>query len=73
VAFAVFTALWFGRLLRGLGAGRAARELNWAWCAGIVYSTVAIRQHVALDALAGAVLGAGVAWAHMRAMGPRPS
>ena len=71
VAFAVFTALWFGRLLRGLGAGRVARGLNWAWCAGIVYSTLAIRQHVALDALAGGILGAGVALAHMRAMGPR--
>jgi membrane-associated phospholipid phosphatase len=68
VAFAVFTALWMGRLLRELGAGRAARALNWLWCAGIAYSTVAVRQHVALDALAGAALGAAVAAAHLHLM-----
>jgi membrane-associated phospholipid phosphatase len=73
VAFAVFSALWLGRLLKGLGAGPAARALNWAWCAGIVFSTVAIRQHVVLDALAGGVLGAGAAWLHMRAAGDGPS
>lgn len=66
VAFAVFTAMGLGRILRGLGAGPAAQTANWVWCAGIVYSTVAIRQHVALDALAGAVLGAAVAFARRR-------
>jgi membrane-associated phospholipid phosphatase len=66
VAFAVFTAVWFGRLLRQMGAGRLLRTLNWAWCLGILYSTVATRQHVALDVLAGAVLGAAVAAAHRR-------
>jgi membrane-associated phospholipid phosphatase len=66
VAFAVFTAIWLARLLREMGAGGFARALNWTWCLGIVYSTVAIRQHVALDAIAGAALGAGVAAAHLR-------
>lgn len=66
VAFAVFTAVWFGRLLRQIGAGRALRSLNWLWCLGILYSTIAIRQHVALDVLAGAVLGALVAAVHLR-------
>lgn len=61
VAFAVFTAIWFGRLLRDAGAGGLVRALNWTWCVGIVYSTLALRQHVALDALAGAILGATVA------------
>ena len=60
-AFAVFTAIWLERLLRQLGAGRAVRAFNWLWCIGIVYSTVATRQHVSLDALAGAALGAAVA------------
>lgn len=68
VAFAVFTALWFERLLRLMDAGGGVRALSWIWCAGIVYSTIAIRQHVALDALAGAVLGALVAAAHLRVM-----
>jgi membrane-associated phospholipid phosphatase len=39
---------------------------NWLWCLGILYSTVAIRQHVALDVLAGAGLGAAVAVVHLR-------
>ena len=57
-AFAVFSALWFERILPSLGGGRIARLLNPLWAALIVYSTVATRQHVALDALFGAALGA---------------
>jgi hypothetical protein len=66
VAFAVFSAVWFERLLRLVGAGRLVRVLSWLWCLGIVYSTVATLQHVFLDALAGAALGAAVAWMHLR-------
>lgn len=57
VAFAVFTALVLGSQLRQLATGRVVRTLNWLWCAGIVYSTVATRQHVVLDVIAGAALG----------------
>jgi membrane-associated phospholipid phosphatase len=66
VAFAVFTALELARLLRGLGAGRAPRIANWLWCAGILYSTLATRQHVALDVAAGAVLGVIAGVMHRR-------
>jgi membrane-associated phospholipid phosphatase len=66
VAFAVFTAIWLRRLLREMGAGRLVRALNWLWCLGILYSTIAIRQHVAIDVLAGAVLGVIVAALHLR-------
>jgi hypothetical protein len=66
VAFAVFSAVWFARLLRQLDAGRFARAFNWIWCAGILYSTIATRQHVSLDVLAGEVLGVVVAAAHLR-------
>ncbi len=66
VAFAVFTASWFERLWRQMGAGRLVRALNWLWCLGILYSTIAIRQHVSLDVLAGTVLGATVALVHLR-------
>jgi membrane-associated phospholipid phosphatase len=69
VAFAVFTAFWFERLLREMNAGRTLRILNWVWALGIVYSTVAIGQHVVLDALAGILLGAAVAFAHLRILG----
>jgi membrane-associated phospholipid phosphatase len=58
VAFAVFTAILLGRLLRQMGAGRSVYALNWLWCVGILYSTVAIRQHVVLDVLAGTGVGA---------------
>jgi hypothetical protein len=66
VAFAVFTAIWLGRILRAIGAGGFVRALNWLWCLGIVFSTLATRQHVALDALSGAALGAVAACAHLR-------
>jgi membrane-associated phospholipid phosphatase len=69
VAFAVFSAVWFARLLRQMRAGRTLRTVNWLWCAGILYSTVAIRQHVVLDVLAGAALGVLVATAHVRWLG----
>jgi membrane-associated phospholipid phosphatase len=62
VAFAIFTALWLHRLLRELGVGGFVRALNWCWCAGILYSTVATKQHVVLDVVAGAALGLG-GWA----------
>jgi membrane-associated phospholipid phosphatase len=62
VAFAIFTALWLHRLLRELGVGGFIRVLNWCWCAGILYSTVATKQHVVLDVIAGVALGIG-GWA----------
>jgi membrane-associated phospholipid phosphatase len=66
VAFAVFTAIWLDRLRREMGAGSPVSALNWLWCLGIIYSTIAIRQHVALDVSAGAALGAIVAALHLR-------
>lgn len=58
VAFAVFAAIRIDRILREMGAGAVFFLVNWLWCAGIVYSTLATGQHVALDALGGAALGA---------------
>jgi membrane-associated phospholipid phosphatase len=72
VAFAVFTVLWLGRVLHETRAGMALGILNWVWCIGIVYSTLAIRQHVALDAFAGIILGAAVAALHMGLLRGRP-
>ncbi|HEX2853082.1 MAG TPA: phosphatase PAP2 family protein [Opitutaceae bacterium] len=57
VAFAVLTAIRLQRLLSEMGATLFVKAANWLWCVGIVYSTLATRQHVAFDALAGAVLG----------------
>jgi membrane-associated phospholipid phosphatase len=66
VAFAVFTAVWLNRLLQQMHAGKIVCAFNWLWCLGILYSTVAIRQHVVFDVLAGAGLGALVAVVHLR-------
>jgi len=70
VAFAVLTATELARLLREIGAGRAVRMANWLWCAGILYSTIATRQHVVLDVAAGALLAVlfalGLRWCRQR-------
>jgi membrane-associated phospholipid phosphatase len=61
VATALFSAIWLEALLAETGAGRVVRGANWLWCLGIVYSTMATKQHVAIDVLAGALLGFAVA------------
>lgn len=66
VATALFTALWLQRLLTSLKVPRWLRVINVLWLLLIVYSTLAIKQHVVLDAVAGAALGALFAWASMR-------
>jgi membrane-associated phospholipid phosphatase len=66
VAFAVFTALVLACHLRSLGAGTGPRIFNALWCAGIAWSTLATRQHVFLDAVGGAMLGAVFGWLFVR-------
>jgi membrane-associated phospholipid phosphatase len=62
-AFAVFSAMGIGRLLCQLGDRGLIRGLNWCWCLCILYSTLATRQHMAIDLIAGTVLGA--VWARL--------
>jgi membrane-associated phospholipid phosphatase len=57
VAVAIFTAVRIDQLLRTLRTPLQLRLLNAAWVTLIAYSTLAIKQHVALDVVAGAVLG----------------
>ena len=68
VAFAVFSAVWLERLLREMNAGAPLRLLNGLWCVGILYSTLATRQHVVIDVAAGIALGGLVAALHLRAL-----
>lgn len=70
VAFAIFTAVWLHRILREMASPRGLIVFNWLWCLGIVWSTLATRQHVMLDVLAGTLLGLAVAYVHVRAMRP---
>lgn len=61
VATAVFSAMWLHHVFTRLGAPGWVRLVNALWCIGISYSTVATRQHVAVDMWAGLALGAAVA------------
>jgi membrane-associated phospholipid phosphatase len=56
VASAVFSAVWLHRLLRQMGAPLWALAFNGLWGLLIMWSTMAIKQHVALDVLAGLLL-----------------
>ena len=66
VATAFFSGIWLHHLLRRFGGPLWIRLFNWTWCAGIIYSTMAIRQHVAVDVGAGLVLGGLAAWLSLR-------
>lgn len=66
VATAVFSAVWSHHLLRRFGVPPWILIFNWAWCIGIVYSTLATRQHVAVDVLAGLLLGMLAAYLSLR-------
>ena len=66
VATAVFSGIWLHHLLHRFGAPLWILIFNWAWCTGIVYSTMATRQHVAVDVLAGLVLGVPAAYLSLR-------
>lgn len=70
VAFAAFTALWLDRILRELRAPALLRPLNAFWCVAIAWSTIAIRQHVFLDVLAGAVMGTAFGLVSLRMARP---
>jgi len=66
VATAVFSAVWLHHWLGRLGASVPVVAASWLWCGLIVFSTVAIRQHVVLDVAAGLALGLAFAWASLR-------
>jgi membrane-associated phospholipid phosphatase len=58
VASAVFSFVWLRRLFRAMGAPRSLVWLSGLQCLAILWSTLATRQHVFLDVLAGACVGA---------------
>ena len=62
VATALFTALCLHKLLREMPSPDWLKTLNWVWCALIVYSTMAIKQHVMWDVVAGIALAAVFGW-----------
>lgn len=66
VAVALFTAIRVDDVLRQTGAPRLLRSVNGVWFAAIALSTLAVKQHVALDAAAGALLGLAFALPSLR-------
>lgn len=67
VAAAVFAAAWTHRMLRQVAAPRGFAVANLLWCAAIVWSTMATKQHVAADVAAGLLLGGVFAALSLRA------
>ena len=67
VATAMFSGVWLHVLLRRFGGPHWILALNALWGIGIMYSTIATRQHVAVDVLGGLVLGGIAAWISLRA------
>ncbi|MEJ1963347.1 MAG: phosphatase PAP2 family protein [Gammaproteobacteria bacterium] len=57
VAAAVFTAIRIHDVFARVRAPMWLRALNFIWCGLIVYSTLATKQHLALDVAAGMLLG----------------
>ncbi|RYF35141.1 MAG: phosphatase PAP2 family protein [Comamonadaceae bacterium] len=71
VAIAMFTVIHLESVFRDTCSPALFRWLNFLWFAAIVWSTLAIRQHVVLDVVGGSVLGLLFAWASLR-WRPRP-
>jgi membrane-associated phospholipid phosphatase len=66
VTSAVYSGICLHHLLRRFGAPLWILLFNSLWCVGIAYSTLAIRQHVAVDVLAGLMLGSLAAYLLLR-------
>jgi membrane-associated phospholipid phosphatase len=57
VAVAVFTVVRLDEVLRSMRVPTQLRLINAGWFGAIVYSTLAIKQHLLIDVAAGACLG----------------
>lgn len=64
-AFAVFCAFCNRRTLQDLRGRRWLHVVNWCWCAGILYATLATKQHVVIDLVCGALFGLAGCWAYL--------
>lgn len=70
VAMAVFSALCFEQIAANVRRAYAWRMILWTWALAILHATLATKQHLALDAIAGVLLGLisyAIAFKNMRA------
>lgn len=65
VAFSVLTALWLFRLLKRMSAPTTLHGVNVGWCLLILWSTLALKQHLAIDVAGGVALGLVVVVPHV--------
>ncbi len=65
VASAVFSAFWLDRIFQEMNTPRLLRWISAIHCVAIIWSTIATLQHVAIDALSGAVVGVAFAAASL--------
>lgn len=65
VATAAFSFYWFDRVWHEMRAGVYLRAANLFWFAAIAYSTLATKQHVFVDVVAGFALGTAFALASL--------
>jgi membrane-associated phospholipid phosphatase len=66
VATAFFSFFWLNKHVMQMRGSKVLLWLNAIWCLGIVYSTMAIKQHVFLDVVGGLLLGGTVAFFTLR-------
>jgi membrane-associated phospholipid phosphatase len=71
VATAAFSCFWMYQRLPAIGLGRTWRLFNMIWCTMIIYSTMATKQHMALDVIAGIGLAMVFAWFFSKARQPQ--
>lgn len=70
VAAAVFSFMWLQAVFRSVQAPMWTGWINALWCVGICYSTLAVKQHLLLDLLAGGALGLAAGWLSLRTAKP---
>lgn len=66
VASALFSYYWIKYHLKHMGTNRFFYLFNLLWCIGIIYSTMATKQHLFYDVLGGVILGFLVAFFTLR-------
>jgi membrane-associated phospholipid phosphatase len=66
VATAFFSGIWFHMELKDMKAPSFVLGINAIWCLGIIYSTMATKQHVFYDVIGGIVLGGLFAFLTLR-------
>ena len=62
VATAIFSCCWLHWRFGALGLSTSLKAANIFWCIAMVYSTIATKQHVAIDVAGGMLLSFIAAW-----------